>query len=671
MTSSTNRQAAERTTNLMRLAGLHTFVIDGEFVMPCPGMCRAYGLPVDQPVSRDAFADLIHEDDREQVRDAGRRLRQEGGSAILEFRARGVAGWRWMRTTVFAEIQADGRVLIHGLEQDVTDLAEAREAALSAERQVRGLMEDSRNAARRLKLALGVAQAGVFEIDHERGRFWCSPEFVLLVGQRMNFEQATTLPWPFFHPEDTPALVAAFEAWQTGAMMHHSLDLRVVRPDGSVRWVRLYYEIRRDKAGRYKRCVGMLIDIDERKRSELALAEAERAAKAATETKSRFLASMSHEIRTPMNGVLGVLHLLRAEPLSEGGRTLLDEALQCGHMLSELINDILDLSKIEAGQMQLAPEPTDPAAALRGVANLLRPQAEAKGLVLSIEAEDEGWFTIDPIRLRQALFNLMGNAVKFTHQGKVTARMAPRGSNEDLRLRFEIEDTGIGIPQEARPRLFGQFQQADDSATRQFGGTGLGLAITRHLAHMMGGEVGFDSVEGQGSTFWLEIAAPIAARPMPALPPQSDRLEGLSVLLVEDNPSNRMIVRKILENLGAAVALAEDGAAGVEAAARLAPSVILMDVQMPGMDGLEATRRIRALPGGAADAPIIALTANVLEHQRQAYLDCGMDGVVGKPIAPAALLTEILRLAAKPAARLDRDLSPPEIRHQTWAKRVG
>jgi PAS domain S-box-containing protein len=649
MTSSTNSQADERTMNMMRLAGLHTFVIDGDLVTPCPGMCRAFGLPEGRPISRKAFRALIHEHDRDRVIETNQRLERDGGSANQEFRVRGVDGQRWVRSTVFAETQADGRVQIHGLQQDVTELVEAREAALGAERQVRGLMEDSRNAAHRLKLALGVAQAGVFEIDHEHGRFWCSPEFVLLVGQRMTFEQATALPWPFFHAEDTPALLQAFEGWKTGAMMHQSLDLRVVRQDGSARWVRLYYEIRRDKAGRFKRCVGMLIDIDERKRGELALGEAERAAKAATETKSRFLASMSHEIRTPMNGVLGVLHLLRAEHLSESGRALLDEALQCGHMLSELINDILDLSKIEAGQMQLSPEPTDPAAALRGVANLLRPQAEAKNLTLTIEAEDEGWFNLDPVRLRQALFNLMGNAVKFTHEGRVTARMSVRGADGERRLRFEIEDTGVGIPAEARPRLFGRFQQADDSATRQFGGTGLGLAITRHLAHMMGGEVGYDSVEGQGSTFWLEVVAPQAVRPMPVIPTDGERLEGLNVLVVEDNPANRMIVRKILEGLGAVVELAEDGAAGVAAARRSAPTVILMDVQMPGMDGLEATRRIRALPGPAAHAPIIALTANVLEHQRQTYLNSGMDGVVGKPIGPAALLAEILRLARRPS----------------------
>jgi PAS domain S-box-containing protein len=650
MGSLLDQQAVERAATLMRLAGLNSFVMEGDTVTMSPEMNQDFGLPAGQTLTREAFRAYLHPDDQPRARDVIDRLVSEGGSATIELRVRDLTGWRWVRSTVMPTVRADGAVTIQGLVHDVTELAEAREAALRAERQVRGLMEESRTAARRLKLALGVAQAGAFEIDHEHRRFWCSPEFVLLVGQRMNFEQASLMPWPFFHPEDTPALLAAFEGWKTGAMMHHSLDLRVLSRDGGVRWVRLYYEIRRDRAGKFKRCVGMLIDIDERKRGELALAEAEREAKAANETKSRFLASMSHEIRTPMNGVLGVLHLLRAEPLSDGGRKLLDEALQCGHMLSELINDILDLSKIEADQMQLAPEPTDPAAAMRGVANLLTPQAEAKGLTLSIEAADCGWRSIDPVRLRQALFNLLGNAVKFTHAGGVKARLTTFDVEGRERLRFEIEDTGVGIPAEARARLFGRFQQADDSATRQFGGTGLGLAITRHLVQMMGGDIGFDSIEGQGSTFWFEIAAPEAVRPAPMEPVASGRLEGLKVLVVEDNPANRMIVRKILENLGATVDVAEDGAAGVDAATRLHPSVILMDVQMPGMDGLEATRRIRALPGPSADAPIIALTANVLEHQRKAYLDGGMDGVVGKPIAPALLLTEILRLTSAPPA---------------------
>jgi CheY-like chemotaxis protein len=276
---------------------------------------------------------------------------------------------------------------------------------------------------------------------------------------------------------------------------------------------------------------------------------------------------------------------------------------------------------------------------------MLRPQADAKDLELIIEGEPEcGWSMIDPIRLRQALFNLMGNAVKFTRQGRVAARLTATGHGAERRLRFEIEDTGVGIAAEAQARLFGRFQQADDSTTRQFGGTGLGLAITRHLVRLMGGDVDFTSVEGRGSTFWFEIAAPEAAMPQHLQPDGKDGLEGLRILVVEDNAANRMIARKILENLGAEVEVAEDGAAGVEAARTGAHSLILMDVQMPDMDGLEATRRIRAQGGAMATTPIIALTANVLAHQRKAYGECGMNGVVGKPISPTALIGEILRL---------------------------
>lgn len=345
-----------------------------------------------------------------------------------------------------------------------------------------------------------------------------------------------------------------------------------------------------------------------------------------------------------MNGVMGVLHLLKNERLTDDGRGLLREALSCGQMLAELLNDVIDFSKIEAGRLELACEPVDPAMLVEGVVRLLEPQAKAKNLQLLVDADPAlGWVRSDPVRLRQALFNLVGNAVKFTEAGRVVVRCR---RPEPGVLRFEVEDTGVGIPEAAQDRLFERFNQADASTTRKFGGSGLGLAITRRLAEMMDGDVGFRSVEGQGSTFWIEVRADAAEAQQEAAEALDTLLDGVRVLVVEDNPTNRLIATKLLENLGAAVETAADGYAGVDAAARGGFDLILMDIQMPGIDGLEAARRIRALGGAAAATPIVALTANVLAHQRQAYLDAGMDGVVGKPIAPGLLLAEIAQAAA-------------------------
>jgi CheY-like chemotaxis protein len=355
---------------------------------------------------------------------------------------------------------------------------------------------------------------------------------------------------------------------------------------------------------------------------------------------------MSHEIRTPMNGVLGVLHLLKGETISDDGRRLLDEALSCGQMLSTLLDDVIDFERIEAGRLDLNDEPVDAGELARSVFRLLEPLARGKGLTLDLEgAQGLGWVRSDPVRLRQCLFNLMGNAVKFTIAGGVTLRCARPAPG---RLAFEVRDTGIGVPLEAQDRLFERFHQADASTTRRFGGSGLGLTITRRLAEMMGGEVSFESMPGVGSVFRLEIAAPDALATAPLADLAGAPLEDLRVLVVEDNATNRMIAVKMLESLGASAQTAADGASGVEAASTGVFDLILMDIQMPGMDGLEACRRIRAQAGPSAATPIIALTANVLSHQRDTYLAAGMDGVVGKPISPAALLAEISRLAAGP-----------------------
>jgi CheY-like chemotaxis protein len=316
-------------------------------------------------------------------------------------------------------------------------------------------------------------------------------------------------------------------------------------------------------------------------------------------------------------------------------------------MLAALLNDVIDFSKVEAGLLELSPEALNPEAALEGVASLLRPQAEARGLWLrTLIAPGVGWVSVDPVRLRQMLFNLIGNAVKFTLDGGVEVRLTATGGGPQKRLRVEIEDTGIGIAQEAQVALFQRFHQADSSTTRRFGGSGLGLAITRRLAELMDGEVGLTSREGHGSTFWFEIAAPLAQPDMAPEPaaPLAGWLKGMRILIVEDNPTNRLIASKMLETLGASVQTANDGAEGLQAASRAAFDLILMDVQMPVMDGVAATRAIRRLAAPVGDTPIIAMTANVFTHQQQSYREAGMSGAVSKPLSPASLLAEIGRI---------------------------
>ena len=586
---------------------------------------------------------MIHPEDREQFGQTLSGWAETFSFGSIEARAVLPSGeTRWIH------ISGDMQLTESGLPDKLCcmvldiDTRKRQELALADARQ------DLRTNSDRLKLAMDAAQAGAFETNLKERTFWCSPEFIDVVGRALTFEESLSV-WPMTHPDDVPVVQAAIERSAAGEP-GSQLEWRIILPTGEVRWIDGRAVPHLDEDGVAEKIAGLVMDIDARKRQELALVEAERAAQAAAEAKSQFLANMSHEIRTPMNGVLGVLHLLERETLSEDGRSLLAEASNCGRMLSQLLDDVIDLSKIEAGRLELAPEPTDPAQVLDSVIGLLRPNASAKGLELrSLRPEGEVWVMADPVRVRQALFNLIGNAVKFTPSGHVEARLIVTEGDSRLRLRFEVEDTGVGIPLATQASLFRRFQQADGSTSRRFGGSGLGLAITRRLAELMDGEVGFASMEGEGSTFWLEILAERAQAPEQVQEETAPALGGLNVLLVEDNPTNRLVASKILESMGMDVDMAEDGAAGVEAVMERDYDLILMDIQMPVMDGMEATRRIRALEGAKGSTPILGLTANAMAHQKRSYMALGMNGVVAKPISPADLITEIARAVSRPS----------------------
>jgi signal transduction histidine kinase/CheY-like chemotaxis protein len=600
----------------------------------CPdSVSRLIGRKLEFPEAGEPPWPMCHPDDLHKILAANWRGDQHEPLELRMIHPDGSI--RWVELHGERQLDDSGELSkIIALVLDI-DARKRQELALIEARQ------EAQEVAKRLKIAMDAARAGVFETDFASGTFWCSPEFAQIVGRPLSYEEAAGI-WPIIHPEDAERVKAAISASQEARGDAHA-EWRIQLPSGEYRWVEVYGLPQYGQGPVPLKLTGVVLDVDARKRQELALLEAQRSAEAAAEAKAQFLANMSHEIRTPMNGVMGVLHLLGKEALSDEGRKLLAEASNCGRMLSQLLNDVIDFSRIEAGRLDLAPEPLDPAGMVESVVELLRPQAEAKGLSLTVEVVGRaGWVMLDPVRLRQALFNLIGNAVKFTVKGRVEARLriSPR-RNGMRRLRFEIADTGVGIPQDVQAALFQRFTQGDSSSARRFGGSGLGLAITKRLAELMGGKVGFESEEGQGSTFWFEIPA-AETEAAPAGPEgREGALGGVRILLVEDNPTNRLVASKILESLGAEVQTADDGVEGVQAVQDRTYDLVLMDVQMPRMDGMEATRRIRALKTRTASIPIIAMTANVLAHQRETYLAAGMDGVAAKPISPSQLIEEI------------------------------
>ena len=387
---------------------------------------------------------------------------------------------------------------------------------------------------------------------------------------------------------------------------------------------------------------------------------AQRQAHKLVQAKSEFLAKMSHEIRTPLNGVIAAADLMAATQLNDEQHELLDTLRLSAKTLLGIINDILDFSKIEAGRMVLETLPFTPTVLVEEVVSIMAPAAHSKGLTVRTELSSSLPHSVagDPLRLRQILLNFVGNAIKFTARGEVVIRAMrlKKGEGQSAWLRFEVQDTGVGIPPEKQAGIFDAFTQADSSVTRQYGGTGLGLAICKRLVELMGGQIGVYSQPGQGSCFWFEVPLPVIQENAPeettAQPSgsalNSHELDGVRVLLVEDNPVNQKVAIRMLQKLGCVVELAENGQQALEKLERASYDIVLMDMQMPVMDGLTATRLLRQREQQTGHHQVvIALTANAMQTDRELCLEVGMDDYLSKPLTLDALQVMLLRWVAQ------------------------
>nr|WP_281350197.1 response regulator [Allochromatium palmeri] len=407
-----------------------------------------------------------------------------------------------------------------------------------------------------------------------------------------------------------------------------------------------------DETGEVLGTVGFARDIRPQRAMEAELAHRAELAESATRAKSAFLANMSHEIRTPMNAILGLTHLLRRDGVTPPQDERLSKIESATRHLLTILNDILDLSRIDAGKLQLDSADFALEPLLDQVRSLVADAAKAKGLQLTAEVDAlPRWLCGDVTRLRQALLNYASNAVKFTERGSIVlrARLIDEDSTSVL-VRFEVEDSGIGIAADQLSGLFRAFSQADASTTRRYGGSGLGLAITMQLARLMGGEAGAESTPGMGSTFWLQLRLKRGQNSQHALSRAEvlveqrlrERHAGARLLLAEDNPINREVALDLLQAVGLQVETVENGREAVEQAMSGRYDLILMDVQMPVMSGLEATQAIRSLAGWR-DKPILAMTANAFEEDRQHCMDAGMNDFIPKPVSPHDLFERLLR----------------------------
>ncbi len=569
-------------------------------------------------------------------------------------------GSRFFAEVTLSAIRLGERQVIYCVWRDITDRKKA-EAELQESKE-------------RLEAAASAGIVGIWDWDIPADRLVWDQVMYRLYGIREGQFGGAYAAWTAaLHAEDRARVEADIQAALRGER-EYAPEFRVVWPDGSVHYLKAASRTSFDEQGRPVRMVGVNYDVTAQKTVEQTLERrvaerttdldrARQAAEAANVAKSAFLANMSHEIRTPLNAITGMAYMIRSgglNPKQAGQLRKLEDA--SNHLLA-VLNAILELSKIEAGKFDIEDEELRLENIFSGVVSMLHDRAQAKQLRLVIDIPPlPAGLRGDQTRLQQALLNYATNAVKFTAAGTVTMRLVLlEDAAESALLRFEVSDTGIGIDAEALPRLFTAFEQADNTMTRKYGGTGLGLAITRKLAQLMGGDAGASSRPGEGSTFWFSVRLKKGQAGREILPARDIQVAaatlrrefaGRRILLAEDEPVNREVAAMLLDDVGLAVELAADGAEAVALEAAGDYDLVLMDIQMPVMDGLEATRRIRRRQSGKR-IPILAVTANAFVQDQARCLDAGMDDFVAKPLKPEQLYDTVLRWlmrGASPAA---------------------
>ena len=509
-------------------------------------------------------------------------------------------------------------------------------------------------ATERFELAVAGSSDGLWDWDFTTNTLFFSPRFKQLLGYAPDDPRFPNLYASFksrVHPEDLRATEAAIEHTVIEGGPYRSV-FRLQTEAGAWRWFEARGATLRNAQDCATRLSGSISDITERKQTEQALWNAKAEAESANLAKSQFLATMSHELRTPMNGVVGFTELLLDTPLEQQQRRFVELLKVSSHTLLSLINDILDFSSIESGQLTLQTMECDAGQLIHEVAAAFEPQVRSHGLDWSLRIAPElpRLIIADPVRFRKILGYLLGNALKFTKQGRISLELAPLTVSGQPFLRISVSDTGVGISREKQENLFQKFTQADASSTREYGGTGLGLAISKKLVELMGGRIGFESEAGIGSTFWFTMRQPEIA---PAAPPRnlanqiiSEPARALEVLVVEDNFVNQQLAKYHLLKLGCKVTVASNGAKAVDLVHKQRFDLVFMDCMMPDMDGYDATRAIRAWEKQTQARhalPIIALTANAMSGDRERCLESGMNDYLAKPIIATQLSQMIER----------------------------